>query len=553
MTAPLILRGVLILLLAAALMAPEPAQEESGARVLRLSDEEASLIDHLLDADTPGLFVRAHAEPPSDAELALLGSLARRAPLLATLPEAMPPLRVQAPSDLRVGRRAALPFTLRGTPGDTLAAFLIEGGTPVDSLRIALGPRGDASGAFRLRPTSAGWREWGVEAAASAVEVGGWVEEGAAPSVLLLTGAPGWESRFLARALEESGATVTLSQTVAPGVQLGEPMPTTLQGLSSYDAVLLLPGGPLGPGRLALLGRYVAESGGGVLVAGEAGALSALGIADDAVPGSASGAALDWSVPAELEPLPAATLESSSVALEGTRPGALTIASADGQGSLAAIRALGFGRVAFVGLTETWRWRLEAGSIAEHRDFWRALVDWLVAGDPEQRSVRPAASGGVVGLPVPVEISGANGEAFPALDLIRPDGAAESLPLRPDPARPGRAVGAFLPVTAGVHELVLGEGGEARAGFRAHPAANEDEAMVVDEYAGDRWARLALLADRSGGAMTGLDSVDARADAFFAARADSGSRLPDPRSVLLALAVLVAITEWALRRVRGLA
>jgi hypothetical protein len=551
-TAPAVLRVLVLAALAAALLLPAAPEREPAAGAAWLERGEEPLVRRLLDPGAPPVLVRSRPEPPTEGELALLGALARRAPLLVARPDAPPALRVEPPADLRAGRRGALAVALRGAPGDSVRAVLLEGGVAVDSLRLAVGPGGEARGSFRLRPTRAGWQEWEVEVAGAAQAVGAWVEDAAPPRVLLVSGAPGWESRFAGRALEEAGAEVAVSQSLGPGVRLGVERPGTLAALRAYDAVVLLPGAPLDAAWLRLLERYVAEAGGGVLVAGAEAALPALALAGGSGAGAARGEAIAWSLPAELAPLPAAPVESAAEGLEGVRPGALAVATDPDAGPLLALRALGRGRAAALGVRETWRWRLEAGRVEEHRDFWRALVDWVAGGASDPRAVRLAATLGPVGLPVEVRVYGAGPETAPALRLTRPDGSAERLAALPDPEEPGAWRAAFLPAAPGVHALSLGGEEEPRAAFRAAGAADPGRERGAG-HAGDRWARLALLAERSGGGALPPDSVGGRVERLLAERGGGGGPSLDPRAALLALVVLAALLEWTLRRTRGLA
>src|SRR5690606_6856044 len=151
---------------------------------------------YLVASDPPELLARREVEPPSARELALLTALAERTPLLAALPDAAPEIRLEPIDNLRAGFRTALSFSVRGSAGDVVPVHLRQAGTEVDSLRLTIGPSGEARGAFQLRPTRSGWWDWTVDAGGSVARTGGWAQEVDAPRILVRTGSPNWESRF---------------------------------------------------------------------------------------------------------------------------------------------------------------------------------------------------------------------------------------------------------------------------------------------------------------------------------------------------------------------
>ncbi len=462
MSTPAKLRIALLALLAIAVLLPSPGRDPAAGDVVARPGNEEALARLLLADAPPGLLVRSSAEPPTDREMELLEALGERSALVAARPDAAPALRLEPPARLREGRWGALGFTVRGEPGDTVEVSLLEAGVAVDSLRLSVEERGEARGAFRLRPASAGWHQWEVEAAGLAGSAGAWVAAGPAPRVLLASGPPTWESRFAARALEEAGVVVSVTQSLGRGLRVGGSFPATLEELAGYNAVLLLSGAPLNAARLRLLERYAAEAGGGVLVAGAEEALPALGLAEGVMGGGAvKGEGIGWALPAELFPLPATPTESAVEVLEAPRPGALAVAHLPGGAPVMAVRALGRGRAAALGLRETWRWRLEGGRVEEHRDFWRAAVDWLAAGQRSPLALHLPTTRGATGGPVDVWVYGDAADTV-VLRLLRPDGSTERLPAAA--VEPGVRRATFLPLGAGLHSLQIGweEGGRAR-------------------------------------------------------------------------------------------
>jgi hypothetical protein len=532
----------------------------------------ATVAPALAGAERPSIVVRRSTAVPAAAELELLAALAAHAPLLVALPGGAPALWVDPPANARTERAAAVAFGVASGPGDTVHVRLYDGAGAVDSLAVVASAAGRADGAFRVRPARAGWQEWRVEAAGSAVRTGAWVHEALPPHVLLVAGPPTWESRFVLRALEEAGVRTAAVIPLGRGLHAGDAgrtLPADSASLARYDAVLLLPGAAVGPGALQALERYVA-GGGGLLAVGRPDVWRAFGLSATAgAEVELDGAAVRWRLPAELAPLPAAELRVPVLPLGAPGPGAYVAALADDGASLLALRQAGTGRAAGFGVLETWRWRMEAGRVDEHREFWRGLADWLTGqGSAPLRVHLPAAegpTGAVVHIDLYGSASGASGAADPGaaplLRLQRPDGTSETLIAGRVGRRPAQANGveaahtaawrvAFLPVTEGVHRLgLIGDDGTGRetdgelhvaAAFRAGGGAP----------AADGTARLALLARASGGSAVPADSVipwlEARQAEFGAVR--GGEVL---RWLLLATLLAAAAAEWTVRRLGG--
>ena len=56
------------------------------------------------------------------------------------------------------------------------------------TLRVRTDSAGRSSGAFRVRPPRAGWREWTVQAGPASARTGAWVDSAGAPRVLVRAG-----------------------------------------------------------------------------------------------------------------------------------------------------------------------------------------------------------------------------------------------------------------------------------------------------------------------------------------------------------------------------
>jgi hypothetical protein len=220
--------------------------------------------------------------------------------------------------------------------------------------------------------------------------------------------------------------------------------------------------------------------------------------------------------------------------LSTVAPGARVVATAPG-GSALVVLALGEGRVAALGLSETWRWRMEAGAIAEHREFWRSMADFL-ARQPERRVrllVEPAVP--AVGSPVEVRAWSRDGQPVPDAVVREPGGAEARIPLTPGAA--GEWRGRYHPHTPGIHEV---SAGDASTGFRADTAGRHPDGG---------WDRAALMAARTGGRSVPAESAGAVIQRLQGAHG-SGPWRPGG-AFWLAVLVALAAAEWTLRRARG--
>jgi hypothetical protein len=183
---------------------------------------------------------------------------------------------------------------------------------------------------------------------------------------------------------------------------------------------------------------------------------------------------------------------------------------------------------------------MEAGRIVEHREFWRALVDWLASAprDPLTISVpEPVAPARVQREVIVYTMANA---APPPLVVTRPGRRADTLALSSDPARPGVLRTEFVPADTGLYTLSFA-GRTPSAALRATASTGAAE---------DGWARLAVLVGASGGRMLPADSLRSVIQGLTPEGARSTTRLP-LAAILFAAVLLVAAAEWAIRRLRG--
>jgi hypothetical protein len=252
------------------------------------------------------------------------------------------------------------------------------------------------------------------------------------------------------------------------------------------------------------------------------------------------GAAIRWSAPPEIAPLPGDRVGAAARPFAAVGNATMVAAQAPG-GPVLALRPLGAGRAAALGIGETWRWRMEAGKMAEHREFWRSLVDWLSSARPQPLAIRLAATLGITGARQDVQVFDARGQTdapVPPLIITRPGGRADTVRLARDPSTPGVLRGSFVRATAGVHTLAIA-GQAPSAGFRALPSPPADA---------DAWARLSLIAARSGGRILPADSLR---PALARLTADHPAPRGPSAALIFALLLIVAAAEWAIRRLTG--
>ena len=335
--------------------------------------------------------------------------------------------------------------------------------------------------------------------------------------MLVLTGPPDWEARYLIRSLESSGIDVVVRQDLGRDLVVasdGGAAPTTLDDLAPFDVVVS--GGAHTPSFDSVLGQWVRGAGGGLLrLGGESGTAQALAPVD-----------LIWSGPAELIPLPALDIDvtgTSVVVMEvgGGVPVASTAAAATSSGSVGVASAfvtagtLGRGRILRSGL-ETWPWVLEGGAADAHAAYWSSVVEWLADGLTEDvlltgPSAQPysAWKGRLEGA-VPQTLSVASDIDANVLVVSRV--AADRGTVR------------FVPTTVGPHTLSRED---AAFGATEHAAF----AAIVVRPADERlsWAEAALEVGGSGASIVPADGADSL-DAILPRRRRWAGPAPLPRA-----------------------
>jgi len=202
---------------------------------------------------------------------------------------------------------------------------------------------------------------------------------------LVLLGAAGWESKFVAAALEERGWAVDSRLAVAPGIAVIQGKPFPLDTARHAAVIALDSTAAAYAGAIVNFGRQ----GGGVVLGpdGASGAASLRALA----PGRGG-------VRVHPAPLSGRPASRERLGLHDLAPLVADAIPLERRGVhvAVAVRRAGAGRVAQVGYLETWRWRMEGGTdgVAAHRTWWAALVASVAYGSESD-------AGGTGGDPAP--------------------------------------------------------------------------------------------------------------------------------------------------------
>lgn len=351
------LRGALVGLLALALLRSfDPPGATAVARSTTVRDLPRALDEATRSARVVTLSLDVDSMPGSVARdwLAAL----RRAGVAVQWHGTPPSLAVQAERGREPDGRVRVTVVADG--GRAIA--LTDSAGALDSLRVT--PRGATLDA----PAVVG----AVRAARGRFVARAMVPPARAPRAVLVLGRAGWESKFVATALQESGWTVRARLPAAPGVAITDagllPIDT-----ARYAVVIALDSSAadLGPA----IARFV-EQGGGMILAGAAPMLPAVRALTPAL----VGARLPGRLLLDGDTVTRADLPHR--ALESIRPDAIRLESTTSP-PLAVVRRAGLGRVVVIGYDETWRWRMLGGTggVGAHRAWWSRMAG-IVAPEP---------------------------------------------------------------------------------------------------------------------------------------------------------------------------
>jgi hypothetical protein len=387
--------------------------------------------------------------------------------------------------------------------------------------------------------------------------------------VLLVSGGPSWEYRYLSRLLERDDAfdvscwlqSADLN-AVRDGNTVIDRLPTTARELFQYDAVLLLDPDPneLTRDWCDLVGRLVAEYGGGVLYSAarkntpalfrrEAAQplLKLLPVAPDpqadlilnrighyqqrpsgvVVPEASRGHPVLRSESGGFDPIwqrvgdiywHYPVLREKPVAGVLMRHGGPGMANSYGNHVLAATQFVGAGRSAFVAFDGTWRWRRHGEGVFNR--FWvrmlRYLVEGKLLGAQKRGLILTEADSYPLGTAVMVQAR-VYDERFEPLETDRVQvsaavaGSKREFSLAAVPDRPGWFEGRFVPDRTGSWEITLrvpaGGPGSEEVTVRREIQVQRPNVEILRPQM-NRDALMSLAASVEGGRYYEIDETD---------------------------------------------
>jgi len=237
----------------------------------------------------------------------------------------------------------------------------------------------------------------------------------------------------------------------------------------------------------------------------------------------------------------------------------------------------GFGRVVYVGIDSTWRWRFKTGD-KYHHQFWSQVIRWaasdraLIAGNDH---VRFGVREPVYRSNQEIEMIVRLGETVRKLDanaakgarLIRKTaaGTEESVALarlQPNPEIPGQLEGTQANLPPGDYAMELAipdldrklldtDGKPLRATFKVLPPENGEKQNLATN-----WERMKEIADKSGGLMLPVEKASEIIEKLKSRTAVR--EIPIDQSLwqswwLLAPLLMLLTAEWLIRKKVGLA
>ena len=379
--------------------------------------------------------------------------------------------------------------------------------------------------------------------------------------------------------------------------------PRNATDLFAYDAVILdkVEAAFFTNDQLAMLRRFAAERGGGLLLLGGADTMEAGGYLntplanalpvylDRKAPTTPQGQ-LAWNLTREgwLEPWTRVRETEADEqkrlnnmprflvanALNGIKPGATVLATVtDETGkvfpSLVA-QNYGAGRVACVAVGDMWLWGMKGDTeMADLSHFWRQLARWLVTDVPApvELKVEQAPDGHSVTLRVkaydqdyrPLDLGSATVKVTRVNTANTPNASAfteVTLPAEPVPDVPGQFAASFTPRDAGAYlaeaDVVDRSGknlGHAQSGWVNDPAIEEFQSL------GPNRPLMEEVARRTGGQVIEWSQLDQLAQMLPKRFAPITEQRSEPwwhQSSLFLAVLLCFLAEWGWRRWKGL-
>jgi hypothetical protein len=259
-------------------------------------------------------------------------------------------------------------------------------------------------------------------------------------------------------------------------------------------------------------------------------------------------------------------------AIRAVKPGATTLLNATDKGRqdqiVLAYQRYGRGKALAMPIQDSWLWRMDAKMAVEdttHATFWRRLVRWLVDGVPDPVEVTTTQDRVEPGEAVKISAEVAD-SAFTAVNdshvvatVTSPSGKKSEIPMEWTVTRDGEYRASFVPDEPGAYainvEAARSSGDQKTLGTGSiHVRASAGDAEYFD--ASMRASLLKRIAEETGGRFFTPSNAATLPEAV--SYTGRGVTVVEERDlwdmpILLLLMLGLMGTEWAYRRVRGLA
>jgi uncharacterized membrane protein len=258
--------------------------------------------------------------------------------------------------------------------------------------------------------------------------------------------------------------------------------------------------------------------------------------------------------------------------IRAVKPGATTLLTASDNRRqdqvVLAYQRYGRGKALAMPIQDSWLWRMDAKMAVEdttHATFWRRLVRWLVDGVPDQVEVTTTQDRVEPGEAVKISAEVAD-SAYTAVNdshvvasVTSPSGKKSDIPMEWTVTRDGEYRASFVPDEAGVYAIqvaaVRSSGDQKTLGTgTVHVRASAGDAEYFD--AAMRASLLKRIAEETGGRFfTPANAATLPEAVSYTGRGVTVVEERDLWDMPFILLLLLGLmgTEWAYRRVRGLA
>jgi uncharacterized membrane protein len=493
------------------------------------------------------------------------------------------------------GKRATMVVTSGGNVVSTRDVTLADGGQQLENIEFDAGKSGVKNVEVKLQPLP------GEENTANNRVTRVLSVDGTKRRILYVEGEPRWEYKFLRRAVEDDPALEVVSmlrttqnkiyrQGISNPDELVDGFPSKPEDLFTYQGLILgtVESGFFSRTQQEGIREFVDRRGGGLLFLGGRSSLSDgeynappfAELLPVKLPGRKNTFHRDMAA-AELTDAGKKSLicriesdEEKSVDHwnvlpyladyqdPGTpKPGAVVLAQSNVNGRripLLVTENYGRGRTGVFATGGSWRWRMQQPMAdISQETFWRQLLRWTAGGTPSRVVASPSQTelndNGRIELRAEVRdksylpTSGADVQAR----IIEPDGAAETVTLRPQPLSPGVYEASWTVPQDGsyVAEISAKSGGTV-LGSDVTTFRREDGAAENFHREQNR-ELLQKLADQTGGHYySGRDARKLPSEISFSEAGVTGRENKDLWNMPVVFLLLLAIrsAEWLLRR-----